>query len=540
METAFDYIIIGAGSAGCVLASRLSADPSVRVLLVEAGPAPRTPWIRIPAGTSQLIFPGKYNWGYATEPEPYLDGRSVYVPRGRTLGGSSAINGMAYVRGHPQDYDQWRQLGNAGWGWSDVLPYFRKSERYEDGASDLHGGDGELHVTSPYLKHPASRDFIKAGVALGLQERDDLNGAEQEGAGFLHFTIRDGRRHSTYDAFLRPIEHRANLTIVTDAAVQRLALKDRRAIGVHYRRGGEQQFASARRDIILCAGALDSPKLLMVSGIGPGESLQKFSIPVIADVPGVGANLQDHLYIHHTYRSTPDSSINADLRGLRKYLHGAHYMMTRRGLLSLGASQAAAFVRALPGSERPDLQLMFRPVSWDFSPKGTLVIGDTPAVGASVCVLRPHSRGRVSLRGPSADQPPAILANYLQSSVDRQAVVAGVHWLRRLFETEPLRSRILSEVTPGQAVATDDEILSYARKTLQSMHHWAGTCKMGDVRNDPLAVVDASLRVRGVTGLRVVDASIMPLIPSGNTNAPTIMIAEKAADLIRQDATQTA
>jgi choline dehydrogenase len=540
MDNVFDYIIIGGGSAGCVLAARLSEDSSASVLLLEAGPAPRTPWIRIPAGTANLIFPGKYNWGYSTEPEPHLDGRTVYVPRGRTLGGSSAINGMAYVRGHPQDYDQWRQLGNAGWGWSDVLPYFRKSERYEEGESELHGGDGALHVTSPSIKHPASRDFIQASVALGLPERNDLNGAEQEGAGFLHFTIRDGRRHSTYDAFLRPVEHRRNLTVVTDAAVQKIEVKGNRATGVHYRRGREPVFASARRDVILCAGALDSPKLLMVSGIGPGEALQKLSIPVAADLPGVGANLQDHLYIHHTYRATPESSINADLRGLRKYLHGAHYVMTRRGLLSLGASQAAAFVRALPGSERPDLQLMFRPVSWDFTPKGTLVIGDTPAVGASVCVLRPHSRGRVSLRGPSADQPPSILANYLEASIDRQAVTAGVHWLRRLFETEPLRSRIVAEVAPGSAVQSDEEILGYARKTLQSMHHWSGTCKMGDVRNDPMAVVDDALRVRGIDGLRVVDASIMPVIPSGNTNAPTIMVAEKAADLIRQAARQAA
>jgi choline dehydrogenase len=540
MGDRFDYIIIGAGSAGCVLAARLSEDAATRVLVLEAGPAPRTPWIRIPAGTSQLIFPGKYNWGYSTEPEAHLDGRRVYVPRGRTLGGSSAINGMAYVRGHPQDYDQWRQLGNAGWGWSDVLPYFRKSERYEGGADDLHGGDGEMHVSSPYLKHPASRDFVKAGVALGLTERADLNGPDQEGAGFLHFTIRDGRRHSTYDAFLRPVRHRANLSIVTDAAVQRIEVANRRATGVHFRRGRDPQFAAARREIILCAGALDSPKLLMVSGIGPGETLQKFSIPVVADLAGVGQNLQDHLYVHHTYRATADSSINADLRGLRKYIHGAKYVLSRRGLLSLGASQAAAFVRAFPGSERPDLQLMFRPVSWEFSAKGTLVIGDSPAVGGSICVLRPHARGKVSLHGPSADQPPAIFANYLGAAADRDAVIAGVHWMRRLFQTEPLRSRIVAEVAPGDAVATGDEIIAYARKTLQSMHHWSGTCKMGDTRNDPLAVVDQSLQVRGVDGLRVVDAAIMPLIPSGNTNAPTIMVAEKAADLIRQQAKQAA
>ena len=529
----YDYIVIGAGSAGCVLAARLSEDPSVRVLLLEAGPKPTNPWIRIPAGMSRLFLPNRYNWGYFTEPEAELDGRRIYWPRGKTLGGSSAINGLAYVRGHPMDYDGWRQLGLDGWSWDEVLPYFRKSEHRETGATSHHGTGGNLWVSDPPVRHPAARDFIEAGIACGIARNGDLNGPDQAGIGFLQFTMQKGRRHSTGDAFLGPARGRPNLDIQTDAHTRRILIENGRAVGVSYVQGGTVREARSAREVILSAGALNSPQILMLSGLGPAAHLSELGIPVVADLPGVGGNLQDHLYVHYVARVTPESSVNDKLRGARAYLQGAQYLLTRGGLLTLAASQACAFVEGLPGAGHPDLQINFRPLSFDFLPSGQLAIGKTPCVTASVCYLRPQSRGRITLQSADPAAAPLIHANYLEAEADRQAMVAGLRWIRRIFTSEPLRSRVVAEELPGPDCLSDDALLGFVRSMAQSMYHPVGTARMG---RDAGAVVDERLRVRGVDGLRVIDASVMPLIPSGNTNAPTIMVAEKGADLVKADA----
>ena len=524
----YDYIIVGAGSAGCVLANRLSADPKNRVLLLEAGPRDRNIWLKIPAGLSRVFHHNTLNWGYFTEPERHLCDRRVYWPRGKTLGGSSAINGMAYVRGNPSDYDHWRQLGNSGWSWDDVLPLFKRSENQERGANEYHGAIGEMTVSDPRFRHVASNAFVASAENAGIRPVDDFNGADQEGVSFLQFNIKNGVRHSTATAFLNPARRRTNLTIETDAHVERVLFNGKRARGIVCRSNGISSDI-AGREIVLCGGVINSPQLLMLSGVGPAHHLREMHIDPVADLPGVGENLQDHIHVHLRASVEPGYSLNPLLRSWRIFAELLKYALVRGGPLTLGPSHACAFVRSADHVERPDLQINFRPVSTHFDGNGKLVPTSYPGVTASVCNLRPRSRGRLRLKSADPYQPPTIQANYLDSNEDVCAMIAGVRRVRSIFHSSPLKDHIIEEAAPGSSVNADDQIVQFIRENAESMYHPVGTCKMG---NDPMSVVDDQLKVRGITGLRIVDASIMPSIPSGNTNAPTIMVAEKGADLL--------
>lgn len=529
-EAEFDYIVVGAGTAGCLLANRLSERADRRVLLVEAGPRPRSLWVDMPAGVSKLIFPGRLNWGFSTQPEPHLHNRRIYAPRGRGLGGSSLINGMGFYRGQQEDYDAWRRMGLEGWGWDDVLPLYKKFEHRAAGDSPRRGRSGELHITDPWQMHPASHDFIAAAQAAGVPYNGDFNDESSEGVGPIQYNIKDGVRHSADKAFLYPaMASRPNLRVQTDVQVCRVVLQEGAAVGVEVQtREGGRRTIGCRAEVILCAGAFGSPQLLLNSGIGPGADLQALGITVQHDLPGVGRNLQDHLYIHHTFSCDPASSMNREFRGLKALLHGARYLLTRSGPLINGSSQAAAFIHSGADEERADLQVSFRPVSWTFAPDGTLAIGSTPEITVSVCHLRPESRGRVTLASNDPLAAPAIHANYLSAQHDREVAVRAVRKVREIFTHRPLAARIRAETAPGPAAQDDAQILDYVQRTAQSMHHWAGSCAMGP-DHDPLAVLDARLRVRGVDRLRVADASVLPRIVSANTNGAAFMVAEKAA-----------
>jgi choline dehydrogenase len=523
----YDTIVVGAGTAGCLLANRLSENTGRSVLLVEAGPRPRSLWVDMPAGVSKLIFPGPLNWGFQTEPEAELKNRRVYAPRGRGLGGSSLINGMAFFRAQPQDYDDWQALGIEGWGWQDVLPLYKKLEQREHASSAQRGTTGEIRITDPRYVHPATHAVIEAGKAHGIAYNPDFNASSADGIGMIQFNIKNGARHSADKAFLYPVlKDRPNLQVLTGAQVARVRFDGRRATGIDVVVDGTQQTIDCRGEVILCAGAFGSPQILMNSGVGAGDALQALGIPVVHDLPGVGQNLQDHLYIHHTFGCDAASSLNADFRGLKSLWHGARYLLTRRGPLTTGASQACAFVKSSDEVTRPDLQICFRPVSWVFEPDGTMVIGKTPELTVSVCNLRPDSRGSVQLAGSDPLGAPKIFANYLSSERDQDIAVKAVRKVRGIFQHAPLASRISEERVPGPAAQTDAQILDYVRGSAQSMHHWAGTCQMGTGAD---AVVDARLRVHGLDNLRVADASILPRIVSANTNAVTFMVAEKAA-----------
>ncbi|MGZ4277086.1 MAG: GMC family oxidoreductase [Solirubrobacteraceae bacterium] len=517
-----DYVIVGAGSAGCVLAARLSEDPSVSVLVLEAGGSARHPNIAIPAAFAKQ-FRTRLDWDFATEPEPHCDGRSIYVPRGKGLGGSSSMNAMLYVRGRPLDYDLWEAEGAAGWGWEDVRPYFLRAENNERGASEHHAVGGPLNVADERSPRPLTARFLAAAEAAGIPRIDDYNGPEQDGAAPVQVTQRNGRRFSANDAYLRPARGRENLSVVTGATVSRLELDGGRAAGVRFRdRLRRERVVRAEREVILCGGAFGSPQLLMLSGIGPADHLREHGLGVAVDAPGVGANLQDHPYVVCIW----DSVAGGSLLGADKPKAHAEWLLRRSGPLTSTVAEAFAFVRSRPGLPAADLQYHFAPAY--FNDNGFDEY-DQHAFTFGPVLVSPKSRGTVRLRSADPTAKPLIRTNSLAEPEDVAALVAGVKLAREIAATEPMASAAGRELFPGEAVRDDAEIEADVRRRVELLYHPVGTCRMGGED----AVLDPELRVRGVEGLRVVDASVFPVIPGGNTNAPTIMVAERAADVIR-------
>jgi choline dehydrogenase len=527
----YDYIVVGAGSAGCVLAARMSEDPATRVLLLEAGPPDHSLWIHLPIGYGKTMWDSRYNWCFHTDPEPTMNGRRIYWPRGKTLGGSSAINGLIYIRGQREDYDRWRALGNIGWGYDDVLPYFIRSEGNERGAGPFHGGDGPVHVSNIAHRHVLIDAFVDGAASLGVPRNDDFNGATQEGAGYFQLTTRRGWRSSAATAYLNPARRRLNLRIETGAYATRLLLEGRRATGVSYRQNGRDLEAHCTHEVLLAAGAIQSPQLLQLSGIGPPALLAQHGIAVVHELPGVGENLQDHLQIRLIYECTRPITTNDELRSLVGRIKiGLQWLFARRGPLAIGINQGGCFMRALPSeAATPDIQFHVATLSADMA-GGT--VHPFSGFTLSICPLRPASRGRVAIRSRDPMQPPSMQPRYLTEELDRRTTVAGMRAARAIAQSGPMRTFVRREVKPGPEAISDDALLEFARNNGATIFHPSGTCKMG---NDPLAVVDARLRVQGIGGLRVIDCSIMPVLISGNTNAPVIMIAEKAVDMIRED-----
>jgi choline dehydrogenase len=530
----FDFIVVGAGSAGCVLANRLTASGRHRVLLLEAGPNNRHPWLHIPLGFGRLFTDRRYNWCYATEPQPGCHDRAVIAPRGKVLGGSSSINGLIYIRGQAEDFDHWRQLGNAGWSHTDVLPYFRKAEDNARGADEFHGQGGPLSVSDLRDRHPLAVAYVEAAVQCGYPRNDDFNGAVQEGAGFYQTTMKNGVRASTAAGYLKQARGRANLKVVSAALATRILFDGRRATGVEYLVGdGDQdrRIAHAAVEVIVASGAFNSPQLLQLSGLGPAELLRAHGIDVVADAPGVGNDLNDHLSGRIILRVKDPITLNDAVRTWAgKLWHGSHYLLTRRGYLAIPAVSSAAFIRALPTSATPDSQCSISLFS-----AGQIggELHPFPGVTGNCVLLRPESRGWVRIRSADPRAAPAINPNYLATQKDRETIVAGTKTMRRIFQAPAMARYIAEEVEPGDTCVDDDALLDFIRHRGSTTYHPVGTCRMGQ---DPNAVVDERLRVRGFAGLRVIDASIMPAVVSGNTNAATIMIGEKGADMILEDA----
>jgi choline dehydrogenase len=530
----FDYVIVGAGSAGSVLANRLSEDGTRSVLVLEAGPSDWHPFIHIPAGFIKTFHDPRVNWLYQMEPSEWTGGRSILAPRGKTLGGSSSINGHIYNRGQPMDFDTWAQMGNRGWGYADVLPYFKRMERRLGDADPAYRGrDGSLTVSDLEWRHPLCEAFIAGAVSIGIPHNPDYNGATQEGVAYAQRTIHNGRRVSAASAFLHPARKRANVTVRTRAHATGVLLEGRRAVGVAYLkggRGGEHMTVRAAREVILSGGSFNSPQLLQLSGIGPAPLLQSLGIPVRHALAGVGENLRDHYAPRFTVRVRNIETINERARGLKLVGEVVRYAVARKGILALNPTLIYCFWRSEPGIANSDLQFTFTPASYREGVQGELDL--EPGMTIASWQQRPNSRGWVRLRSADPFEPPVIQPNYLAEESDRRVLLAGMKLARRLLRTEPLAPYYDYEDYPGDKVQSDDELLEAAKQRGTTTFHPAGTCRMGPA-SDPLAVVDDELRVHGLERLRVIDASIMPTMLSANLNAATLMLADKASDLIR-------
>jgi len=524
-----DFVVVGAGSAGCVMATRLSENPATRVVLLEAGGEDRNRWIHIPLGYGKTFADASVNWCYEAEPDAGANGRRIFWPRGKVLGGSSSINGMVYIRGQHEDFDLWRQLGNTGWSSTDVLPYFKRAEHQTRGSSEFHSTGGPLCVSDTSEHHPICEAFIEAAMEMGYPRNDDFNGAHQDGVGYHQTTTRNGKRCSTAVGYLHPVRNRPNLRVVTGALAEKILFDGKRAVGVAFREHGEPRTVRAAREVILCGGAVNSPQLLLLSGVGPQDQLMQFGVPPVHHLPGVGQSLQDHYSAPIKLKCRLPITVNDVMQSnLKKLRTGLEYYLRRRGPMAAISSQVALFARTRPELATPDIKMSISIFSADRPQDGL-----HPWSGFTIIVyqLRPESRGEIRLKSANPQDPPAMIPNYLATETDRRTITDGLMLARRILATPHMQHYVTEEFLPGPAVVTDPQMLEHARNCGGTVFHPTSTCKMGI---DTMAVVDPELRVIGIDALRVVDASVMPTVVSGNTNAATIMIAEKAADLIRQ------